>query len=219
MSRLDYEDRLRSLRNRSVITQAMIWLFLLVAMLVALTTAWMTYLEFSTSYSTFLITGPSLALFLILGALPVVISLCAWVWRAQANLHDDGREGLNYSPAWATMTLLIPGANLLLPYGMMRELWNRSHGLESWGARHSAPPVTSWWALFVPGFALNAMLLFLVLFDLLTNIAVLTPPGANPLMMFAATALLIGAGVMLIRILRAITLAQHTVTHVGDTFA
>lgn len=71
----------------------------------------------------------------------------------------------------------------------------------------------------MPGFALNAMLLFLVLFDLLTNIAVLTPPGANPLMMFAATALLIGAGVMLIRILRAITLAQHTVTHVGDTFA
>jgi len=117
------------------------------------------------------------------------------------------------------VTLLIPVANFFLPYGMMRELWNRSNGLESWGASYDAPPVTSWWALFVPGAALNGMLLFLVMFDVLTNVAVLTPPGANALMMFAATMLLIGAAVLLIRLLRAITSAQHQVTHIGDTFA
>ncbi len=202
-----------------MVTQVTLWLFLLIAAIVAIFSGLMTFVGFSSGYSRFMVDGPILALVLIIGAVPVLVSLCAWVWRAYANLRDDGREGLNYSPVWATVTLLIPVANFFLPYGMMRELWNRSHGLESWGAGYDAPRVTSWWALFVPGAALNGLLLFIVVFDVLTNVAVLTPPGANALMMFAATMLLIGAAVLLIRLLRAITSAQHQVTHIGDTFA
>lgn len=216
---LNFEARLASLRTRSVVTQAFIGLFLLVAALIAVASTLMALEEFRAGFTTYKFGGPAMALLLALGALPAFAALCAWVWRAHANLRDDGREGLNFSPGWATASMLIPGVNLIVPMQAMRDLWNRSHGEESWGARYSVGAITSWWTCFVAGAVVQGALLFIALFDLLTNIAVLTPPGVNALIHALTVMLLIAAGFMLIRIIRKITKAQHDVTHVGNTFA
>ncbi|MFM5955095.1 MAG: DUF4328 domain-containing protein [Novosphingobium sp.] len=215
----DFQARLASLRTRSVVAQAFIGLFLLVAALVALSAALLSWREFRSANSTYMVVGPAMVVWLALLGIPALAAFCAWVWRAHANLHADGREGLNFSPAWATFSTLIPVANLVVPMQAMRELWNRSHGEESWGARYTVGLVTSWWTCFVAGALVQGALLFVVAFDLATNIAVLTPPGVNALIHALSAVLLIAAGFLLIRIIRKITAAQHDVTHVGNTFA
>lgn len=219
MSTRNFEDRLRSLRVRAAFAQAMIWLFVLVAVLVALFCLLMAVSEINSGMIMFMSNAPVLSLFLMLGAIPALIALCVWVWRAHANLRDDGRTELNYSPGWAVISLLIPGINLIVPMQTMRELWNRSHGLESWGARFSAPPVTKWWACFAPGAVIHGVFLFLVIFDMVTNVYITSPPALYALAMFGATVLLLVASWFLIGVIRGITRAQHDVTHVGDTFA
>jgi len=77
VSTLKFEDRLRSLRTRSVITQVALWLFLLIASMVAIFTAMMTYTGFADGYSRFMVDGPAMAFFLMIGAIPVLISFCA----------------------------------------------------------------------------------------------------------------------------------------------
>lgn len=219
MAQLDYQARLASLRTRAVVAQVLLVLFMVVAGLVSLYTGILTWREFSTSYSTFLIVQPGMALFLLVAILPAAIGLSAWLWRAHANLHADGREALNYTPGWAVGSLALPFVNLVVPMQAMRELWNRSHGEEQWGARQTVAAVSSWWTCFVCGALLHTVLMAVVLLDLGTNLAIITPPGVNMFFLFFATALLGVSAWYLYRIIGAITRAQHTATHVGDTFA
>jgi Domain of unknown function (DUF4328) len=214
-----YQARLASLRTRATVAQTLIVLFMVVAALVAVFTALVAWREFNTKNSTFMVMHPALVLFLLLAFLPASVAICAWIWRAHANLRDDRREGLNYSPAWAVASLLIPLVNLAVPMQIMRELWNRSHGEEQWGARQTVSAVSSWWTCFVCGAVIHTLLFTMVMIDLTTPFNFLTPPGVNPFFVFFASALLAGSGWYLFRIIGAVTRAQHSVTHVGDTFA
>lgn len=215
----DYEARLASLRIRAVVARALIMLFLAAAALVAAYTGWLAWNEFSSRYSTFMVVYPGLALLLMLGFMPAGIAVLAWIWRAHANLHADGRAGLNYSPGWAAGSLLIPVVNLAVPMRAMRELWNRSHGEEQWSARQTVEAVSSWWTCFVVGAVVHTVLLAMTLIDLATPFNFLTPPGVNAFFACFASALLALSAFFLLRIIAAITRAQHSVTHVGDTFS
>jgi hypothetical protein len=175
--------------------------------------------EIQAGYTSYLITLPVFSLYIALAFLPAAIALTFWVWRAHANLHADQLDGLITSPAWAALGLWVPIANLSMPKGAMRELWNRSHGEEAWFANQSVDAVNSWWTCYVVGIVILSLLTGIVVVDRITPFMFLTPPGTNMLAMAFASSLLALSAWFLIRIVSRITRAQETVTSVGDTFA
>lgn len=208
-----------SLKVRAVVTQAFLALFLLVTLLVSIGTLYLAVQEIQTGYSSYLITLPVFSLYVALAFLPAAIALTFWVWRAHANLHADGLDGLKTRPISAAAGLWVPLLNLYLPKGAMRELWNRSHGEEAWFAQQSVDAVNSWWTCYVVGIVLISLLTGIVVIDRITPFMFLTPPGTNMLGMAFSSSLLAGSAWLLIRIIGRITRAQETVTTVGDTFA
>lgn len=213
------ESGVASLKVRAVVTQALLALFLLVTVLVSLGTLMLAVQEIQTGYSAYLITLPVYSLYIAMAFLPAAIALTFWTWRAHANLHEDALDELNYSPAWAAMSLWVPILNLYTPKGATRELWNRSHGEDAWFAQQSVDAVNSWWTCYVVGILLVSLLTAIVIIDRITPFMFLTPPGTNMLAMAFSTSLLAGSAWFLIRIVGRITHAQETVTSVGDTFA
>ena len=56
------------------------------------------------------------------------VLFCVWVHRAYKNLKALGNPDklLNYSPGWAVGSFFIPLASLVLPYIIVKEIWDRS---------------------------------------------------------------------------------------------
>jgi hypothetical protein len=73
-----------------------------------------------------------------------IVLVCMWIHRAHSNLHEAGIDGLEFTPGWAVGWYFIPFANLVKPYGAMRELWNASHG-ETRNFDAPAPSLINWW--------------------------------------------------------------------------
>ncbi|HYO76529.1 MAG TPA: DUF4328 domain-containing protein [Thermoanaerobaculia bacterium] len=80
------------------------------------------------------------------------IAVAVWVHRAYANLRFLRGSAL-YTPVVASAYFLIPGANLIVPHAVLRELWT---GSDLTGVRTVARPparplnmVTLWWYLFI----------------------------------------------------------------------
>lgn len=151
--------------------------------------------------------------------LPTAGLVAAWIWRAHGNLRALGLEGLNFTPAWALFSFLVPLLNLFVPFQAMRELYNRSIGEEALFAAQSAPDVTSWWAAYLVGGTIPGVLLFLKSIGPATGIHVVTPPSADILLLLFALTLIATAAYFLQRIIKTVTAAQSAVTGVGDTFA
>ncbi len=213
------ERGVASLKVRAVMAQALLALFLLVTLLIAIGTAYLAVQEIQTGYTSYLLTLPVYSFYIALAFLPAATALTFWVWRAHANLFADQLEDLDTSPAWAALGLWVPIANLYMPKGAMRELWNRSHGEEAWFANKSVDAVNSWWTCYVVGIVILSVLTGIVIVDRITPFMFLTPPGTNMLAMAFASSLLAGSAWFLIQIVSRITRAQETVTSVGDTFA
>jgi hypothetical protein len=152
-------------------------------------------------------------------ALATAALVAAWIWRAHSNLRALGLDGLNYSPGWAVCSFLVPFINFVVPFQAMRELYNRSIGEEALFAAQSAQDVTSWWAAYLVGGIIPAVLLFLKSIGPATGVHVVTPPVADGLLMLFALVLLATGAFFLQRIIVTVTAAQSAVTGVGDTFA
>lgn len=208
----------QSLKLWAAVTKVALVLFLLIATFLVVMAGYFTYNEFATGYSIFLVTQPGFAGWLFVGFVLTAAPLALWVWRAHANLRDDGLDGLTHSPAWASISLFVPIANLIVPFQAMRELWNRSHGEEAHFAGQSVEPVASWWTCYISGMLVHSFLALIVAIDVLTDFAVITPAGVNTFFLFFATVLLAGSAWFLFRIVGAVTRAQATVTSIGDTF-
>lgn len=213
------EQGVASLKVRAVVAQALLALFLLVTVLVAVGTAMAAVQEIQTGYTSYLLTLPIFSFYIALAFLPAAIALTFWVWRAHANLHADGLEGLNTRSASAALGMWVPLLNLYIPKGAMRELWNRSHGEDAWFANQSVDAVNSWWTSYVVGIVILSLLTGIVVVDRITPFMFLTPPGTNMIGMAFSSSLLALSAWLLIRIISRITRAQETVTTVGDTFA
>lgn len=212
------ERGLASLRTHAAVTQALLGLFVLASALVAIAALLIAVQEIQTGYARYMASQPLFALFIGGMLLPAAIALSLWVWRAHGNLHAQAVPELEFSASWAATTHWIPVANLAVPKRAMRELWNRSHGEEPWFAQQSVDTINSWWTCHVVGILIVTAMTLMVLFDRLTNVAFVTPPGTNMLAMAFACSLLALAAWFLIRIIGTITKAQQRVTHVGDTF-
>lgn len=157
--------------------------------------------------------------FLLGSGLTAAAATSLWTWRAAANLLDWQIRGFSYSPTWAALCYWVPGANLVAPAKVVRELCNLSDGEIPELARQTVGMVTAWWSCFVIGSLVHGLLAVVVILPFLTGIHVTNLPGANYALFCFGTAMLGLAAFNLIRIVRRITVAQRSTTQVGDTFA
>jgi hypothetical protein len=88
---------------------------------------------------------PFAALCFVVGLVGAAIAVPMWMHRCHRNLPALGATGLTWSPAWAAGGWFVPGANLVVPYLVARELETFA------GGRRSRPTILLplWWAAWV----------------------------------------------------------------------
>ncbi|HEX7119818.1 MAG TPA: DUF4328 domain-containing protein [Longimicrobiales bacterium] len=89
---------------------------------------------------------------------PTAIVFLMWLHRAYANLGDVGARVTRFSPGWAVGYWFIPVANLIRPYQVVKEAWQRSESMnasESTDTAPSSPVVGLWWMAFIGSGALG----------------------------------------------------------------
>jgi hypothetical protein len=89
-----------------------------------------------------------------LGSWLFVLTAIVWlVWqhRAHANLHAARVPGLEFSPGWAVGWWFIPVANLVKPFGTVRELVKASVADPAWRQARTWPVIGWWWACLIVG--------------------------------------------------------------------
>ena len=92
------ERGVASLKVRAVVTQALLGVFLLVAVLVTLGALYLAFREVQSGYGLFEFLEPVGAFYIVLATIPAAIALSFWIWRGHANLADDDLRGLRYTP-------------------------------------------------------------------------------------------------------------------------
>lgn len=55
-----------------------------------------------------------------------VVVFLMWIHRANKNLSPLGANSVEYSPGWAVGWWFIPFANLVKPFNVVSEIWNKS---------------------------------------------------------------------------------------------
>lgn len=92
---------------------------------------------------------------ILIANLPVflisAIAISMWLYRAHANLHEAGIEGLEYTPGWGVGWYFIPFANLVKPFQSMKELWRESHRARSDDEGVTPGNLALWWGLWIVG--------------------------------------------------------------------
>jgi uncharacterized protein DUF4328 len=130
-----------------------------------------------------------------------VVMVSLWVHRAYANLEPLGRRG-SRSPALAVGWFFIPVANLWKPYQVVAELWSKTLGSVPHGL------LGSWWACWLAGIVVGNL-------QMQVSLRETSDPASHtvPLLLsFASDAIWIGAALLLIRIVRAVTRAEDQAT-------
>jgi hypothetical protein len=70
-----------------------------------------------------------------------------WQYRGHANLDAMGEKGLRFTPRFAVVWWLVPLANLVMPYNVTVELWERLSPDER--SRTRLGPLPAWWGAWV----------------------------------------------------------------------
>lgn len=96
----------------------------------------------------------------VLQVLAFVITGIVWlVWlqRAYTNLGAVGVKKARFTPGWAVGYWFVPFVNLVRPYQIVVDLWQRSDGLNAADSVEDLPrpPIISWWwgVYLLSGFA------------------------------------------------------------------
>lgn len=89
-----------------------------------------------------------------------------WLHRAYRNLRALGAEDLGFTPRSALSAFFVPVLNAIVPFRVVRELWNASDpsaappAVER--ARSTSPWVGWWWGVFLASVALDPSVFRLV---------------------------------------------------------
>lgn len=75
------------------------------------------------------------------------IVFAVWLFRAGKNLAQAGFYDLEFTPASRIWWFFVPFLALYKPYQGMRELWNASHGRDSFEETNGL--VAGWWACWI----------------------------------------------------------------------
>lgn len=211
---------LASLARRAMAARGVLMMFLMVELVAVIVLAIRLYGELTYSFFDFTFWAAPLAglisvVLLIVG----VVCVPLWTWRAYANLHELGLDGLNFSPAWASLSFFVPIASLFVPFQAMRELYNRSHGEEAHFAAVSVDGVNAWWTAWLVGNFVGSFLAFTQSIGPMTGIYVVTAPAMLVTLQLFSAALAAVAAFFLHRLIGVITRAQQSGTGVSETFA
>lgn len=208
-----------NLHGLAAITRVFIWIVLVTAAIAGLaTTGWLVSYFTDTGSPLLLATAGiaqfAMVLIFLLSTVPVLI----WVYCAHANLVKAGLTGLKHSPGWVIAGYLIPGLNFVVPFGAMRELYNRSAGEPEEFGHVTVSAVTSWWSCHIGAVIVWVIVAGSTIVDLLPGVYLLTPFWAG----YAWTVLLLlfvaGSAWYLQRIVREVTEAQQSLVNVAGTF-
>lgn len=141
-----------------------------------------------------------------------VVLFCMWVHRAYKNLPALGNppKYLNYSPRWAVGSFFIPLASLVLPYIIVKEIWDRSDPSVRtetdlmFTPAGGSPLLLGWWIVWVVSNVLSNISYRLSAED--------APPDTQAMLMklgiFSDFAN-IGAAVLAVLVVRAVTARQE----------
>jgi hypothetical protein len=156
--------------------------------------------------------NPANASFLLIGGLTMiaggcsqmiayvvaVVFICMWCHRANNVAHALGRQGMAFTPGWTVGWWFIPFANLVMPFRVMKELWQTSRqGADpiAWKARPASGKIGGWWACYLlSGFTQEIS-------SVVGNDR--DTPGMGTIAAFIALVgvmLLVGAGILLLQI-------------------
>lgn len=138
-----------------------------------------------------------------------VVAVCMWTYRANANLHDRGVEGLEFTPGWAVGWYFVPFANLFKPLHAMREIWRESMADDGSFASETPSLLSRWWACWIAG-------------NILTNInerLLVNNDTAYIGVSLVCTLLSVGASIWLIDIVTKVTAAQSANRQFDHVFA
>lgn len=148
-----------------------------------------------------------------LAAMLICIVLVAmWIHRAHSNLREAGIDGLEFTPGWAVGWYFIPFANLVKPYGAMRELWHASHGQTGDFAAPAPSLINYWWAAWIIGNILS---------NISAQITLRSPDSvsAASLIGAAGSVLSLIAALFLLQLVRRISAAQRDGQAAAGVFA
>ncbi|WP_337661004.1 DUF4328 domain-containing protein [Erythrobacter sp. Alg231-14] len=151
-----------------------------------------------------------------LAFLPSIIAVLVWIYLAHSNLHKAGLNGLNYAPAWATLSILVPIANLFVPFRAMRELANRSTGEPEELAEADVQDVFSWWGCWLGSMLIGTFLAYTTLVEVTPGLYITTPFWGTLVLVICGNLLTSGAAFFLIRTVKMVTVGQKEgVTDLG----
>lgn len=205
-------------------TQVLIWIYIAAWSLYALVSGWrlgliLTAQPFGQIWTIALALQGIVTAVGMLVFLPCAVLFLMWFHKALSNLRLAALSGLIARPGWSIGSFFVPGANLFVPFGAMRELWNRSHGEDEWQAKASVSEVVIWWTCLWAGTLLAVCVNFVGLINILTNLKIVTPPGVNIALDIGGVALSIISAVFLLRIVNRITEAQSYLSNERLVFA
>jgi Ca2+/Na+ antiporter len=84
-----------------------------------------------------------------------------WTFRANCNALALGAREMRYTPGWSVGWFFVPFANLVMPFKVMREIWQASSDPGNQSAKSSSAVVGWWWfawlANTVAAYAVGAM--------------------------------------------------------------
>ncbi len=153
-----------------------------------------------------------------LAFLTSIIAVMIWIYKANANLHQAGIVGLNFTPAWATFSFLVPIMNLFVPYQAMRELANRSAGEPEELAAADVDEVFSWWGCWIGSLVVGMCVLYTMVVELIPFVFVTTPFWATQVLIILNNVLTAGAAFFLIKLVKLITQSQRDGASAVGTF-
>lgn len=211
-----------SVKARAQVTQVFLIIQAVAAVLAVLVGMVVIYVDFASGTP---VVGPwsfaSLGTVLLLGLVQsaVGVAYLLWLHRARANLAAMGAAELAYSPGWSVACHFVPLVNLVLPFRVMKETFNRSHGDPPELAQSTVDDAMGWWACSIGAALLFVPWLVLLVFAAIPNMYVVMPPGTHALLLLLSLLLLLGATRYLYRLIGAITEAQRAGGNLSDTFA
>jgi hypothetical protein len=104
-------------------------------------------------------------------ALLALVLFLVWLARANGNLRALSGEQMEFTPGWAVGWFFVPFANFVMPYRVVKEIWQVSRRQEE---DRSTFLVGWWWCLSVAGYALTVVM-SIVGMSLVTRPSVLFP--------------------------------------------
>jgi hypothetical protein len=141
-----------------------------------------------------------------------IVLVCLWIHRAHSNLRDAGIDGLEYTPGWAVGWYFVPFANLVKPYGAMRELWHASHGAAADFIAPAPSVINYWWAAWIIGNILS---------NISTQITLRSPESVSAAALIGAfgSVLSLIAALFLLQLVQRISAAQRDGQAAAGVFA